>query len=279
MEFVPDCDTMRRAAVARPATAMVQCDLVWLDARAGRRSRRGRSCRRQLDRLAERGLVGARRHRARVHRLRRHLRGGAGTAGYRDLTPANQYNVDYSILGTDPGRAAAARHPQRHVRRRPGRRGRQGRVQLRPARDRLPATPRRSPPPTTTSSTRRPPRRSPPSTARRSRSWPSTTSARATPATSTCRCAARDGEPGVRRRRRRHGMPRSTTHVRRRRARHDARLHAALRAEHQLLQAVRRRVVRADRGRLGPGQPHLRGAPGRARRRRCGWRTGCRAAT
>ena len=37
-----------------------------------------------------------------------------------------------------PGRAAAARHPQRHVRRRAGRRERQGRVQPRPARDRLP---------------------------------------------------------------------------------------------------------------------------------------------
>ena len=37
-----------------------------------------------------------------------------------------------------PDRAAAARHPQPHVRRRHGRRGRQGRVQLRPARDRVP---------------------------------------------------------------------------------------------------------------------------------------------
>ena len=37
-----------------------------------------------------------------------------------------------------PGRAAAARDPQHDVRRRAGRRGRQGRVQLRPARDRLP---------------------------------------------------------------------------------------------------------------------------------------------
>ena len=56
-------------------------------------------------------------------------------------------------------------------------------------------------------------------------------------------------------------------------------LHPALRAEHQLLQAVRRRLVRADRDRLGRGQPHLRGAPGRPRRRRRGWRTGCPAAT
>ena len=38
-------------------------------------------------------------------------------------------------------------------------------------------------------------------------------------------------------------------------------------------------LVRADRGRLGRRQPHLRAAGGRARRRRCGWRTGCPAAT
>ena len=45
---------------------------------------------------------------------------------WRDLTPANQYNVDYSLVGTITGRAAAARHPQPHVRRGDGRRGRQG---------------------------------------------------------------------------------------------------------------------------------------------------------
>ena len=39
--------------------------------------------------------------------------------------------------------------------------------------------------------------------------------------------------------------------LRRRRARDDGGLHAALRAEHQLLQAVRRRLVRADGDRLG----------------------------
>ena len=110
---------------------------------------------------------------------------------YRDLTPANQYNVDYSILGTTRDRAAAARHPQHDVRRRDERRGRQGRVQLRPARDRLPLRRR--------AGHRRQPRRLQDgrqgdrrrSTASRSRSWRSSTSARATPATSTCRCAAR----------------------------------------------------------------------------------------
>ena len=80
-----------------------------------------------------------------------------------------------------------------------------------------------------------------------------------------------DDEAGTR-------VRRSTT-LRRRRARDDGRLHAALRAEHQLLQAVRRRLVRADRDRLGRGQPHLRRAPGRPRTRAPGWRTACPAAT
>ena len=40
-----------------------------------------------------------RRHRARVHRLPRLLRGGLAKH-FRDLEPANLYNVDYSLLGT-----------------------------------------------------------------------------------------------------------------------------------------------------------------------------------
>ena len=70
----------------------------------------------------------------------------------------------------------------------------QGRVQPRPARDRVPLRARRWPPATTTRSTRPAPRRSPPRRASRSPSWPSSTSARATPATSTCRPRA-DGAP------------------------------------------------------------------------------------
>ena len=37
--------------------------------------------------------------------------------GYRDLVPANQYNVDYSMMGTRTGRAAPATHPHRDGRR------------------------------------------------------------------------------------------------------------------------------------------------------------------
>ncbi len=41
-----------------------------------------------------------RRHRAGVHRLPTTPTRRRGTSGYRDLEPANQYNVDYSLLGT-----------------------------------------------------------------------------------------------------------------------------------------------------------------------------------
>ena len=52
-----------------------------------------------------------------------------------------------------------------------------------------------------------------------------------------------------------------------------------LRAARQLLQALRPGLVRPDRGRLGQRQPHLLDARRRPRRRRCGSRTGCRAPT
>ena len=55
--------------------------------------------RRQIDRLAERGLaadVGTELE----FIVYRDTYEEAWTRGYRDLTPANQYNVDYSLLGT-----------------------------------------------------------------------------------------------------------------------------------------------------------------------------------
>ena len=67
--------------------------------------------------------------------------------------------------------------------------------------------------------------------------------------------------------------------LRRRPDRLHARADAALRAARQLLQTLRRRLLRADRDRLGPGQPHLLAAGGRATARGCGSRTGCRAPT
>jgi glutamine synthetase len=95
--MVPDLSTLRRVPWL-PGTALVLADLAWFDGTPVPASPR-QVLRGQLDRLAARGL-----------------RAFAGTElefivyqdsyedawrrGYRDLTPANQYNVDYSLLGT-----------------------------------------------------------------------------------------------------------------------------------------------------------------------------------
>jgi glutamine synthetase len=97
MEFVLDHDTIRLLPHL-PATAMVQCDLVWDDHAPVEPSPR-QILKRQLERAADAGYVA--------------LAGtelefivfddtyeAAWSSGYRDLTPSNQYNVDYSILGT-----------------------------------------------------------------------------------------------------------------------------------------------------------------------------------
>ena len=62
-------------------------------------------------------------------------------------------------------------------------------------------------------------------------------------------------------------------------ARVPARAHALLRPAGELVQALRGGLVRADRGGLGPRQPHLLDARGGARRRACAWRTACPART
>ena len=97
MEFVMDLETIR-VLPHLPATAMVQCDLAWPDGRPVEQSPRSVLAR-QVARASELGFVV--------------LAGTelefivcedsyeqASLRGYRDLTPANQYNVDYSILGT-----------------------------------------------------------------------------------------------------------------------------------------------------------------------------------
>jgi len=93
----PDFATLRTTPW-QPGTALVLADVAWTDGTTMLESPR-QILRRQLDRLAERGWTAY-----------------VGTElefivfddtyeqgwqrGYRDLTPANQYNVDYSILGT-----------------------------------------------------------------------------------------------------------------------------------------------------------------------------------
>jgi glutamine synthetase len=93
----PDLDTLRRASWL-PATAIVQCDVLWLDGTPVLQSPR-QILKAQVDRAAELGFAAV-----------------AGTEleflvfedtyeqawdrRYTSLTPANRYNVDYSILGT-----------------------------------------------------------------------------------------------------------------------------------------------------------------------------------
>ena len=78
MEFVLDDDTIR-VLTHLPATAMVQCDLIWPGPLPRRPVARARSS--EAARPGGRARVdGPGRHRARVHRVRHDVRGGAPTA-------------------------------------------------------------------------------------------------------------------------------------------------------------------------------------------------------
>jgi glutamine synthetase len=93
----PDLDTLR-AVPWHEATALVFADLVWADGSDVAASPR-QILRRQLDRLAERGwtaYVGTELE----FLIFRDSYEEAWNRRYQGLTPANQYNVDYSILGT-----------------------------------------------------------------------------------------------------------------------------------------------------------------------------------
>lgn len=102
MEFVLDERTIRLLPHL-PATAMVQCDLVWPPDGSGQHAPVVQSPRailqRQLDRCAEQGwaaLAGTELEFIAFDTSYEE----AHDRHYRDLTPVNQYNVDYSILGT-----------------------------------------------------------------------------------------------------------------------------------------------------------------------------------
>ena len=93
----PDLGTLRRVPW-NEGTAMAVADLAWADGSPVVAAPR-QILRRQLDRLAALG------HTARVGTelefiVFRDTYEQAWDAGYRGLTPANQYNVDYSVLGT-----------------------------------------------------------------------------------------------------------------------------------------------------------------------------------
>ncbi len=97
MEFAADYDTIR-VLPHLPATAMVQCDLVWLDHSRVEPSPRT-ILRRQLDRVRDLGYVALAGTELEFIVFDETYE-DAWSSGYRDLTPANQYNVDYSIIGT-----------------------------------------------------------------------------------------------------------------------------------------------------------------------------------
>jgi glutamine synthetase len=95
--FRPDLSTLRRIPW-HEGTALVMCDLEWEDGSPVVASPR-QILRRQVQALAERGwqaMVGTELE----FMVFRDSYEDAWRKGYRDLAPANDYNVDYSLLGT-----------------------------------------------------------------------------------------------------------------------------------------------------------------------------------
>src|SRR3954463_1532357 len=97
MEFVLDERTVRRLTHL-PGTAMIQCDLVWPDHTPVLQSPRGILAK-QLERVAACGWTAPAGPELEFIAFEDTYE-QAWHSGYRDLTPVNSYNVDYSILGT-----------------------------------------------------------------------------------------------------------------------------------------------------------------------------------
>jgi glutamine synthetase len=95
--MVPDFDTLRPVPW-HPATVLLLADVKWEDGSDVVASPR-QILRRQLDRLSERGWV-ANAGTELEFILFRDSYETAWEKGFRDLDPANAYNVDYSLLGT-----------------------------------------------------------------------------------------------------------------------------------------------------------------------------------
>jgi glutamine synthetase len=96
--MVPDFSTLRRVPWL-PGTAMVIADLAMVDGGGDVVASPRQILRRQLDRLAAHGLTAFAGTELEFV-LFKNTYEDAWERGYRDLTPANQYNVDYSLLGT-----------------------------------------------------------------------------------------------------------------------------------------------------------------------------------
>ncbi|MFF2275137.1 glutamine synthetase family protein [Agromyces sp. NPDC058126] len=97
MVLVPDFATLR-AAPWLEATALVTADLRWLDGSPVEASPR-RILQRQLERLAERGLTAFVGTELEFIVFDDGYR-AAWQKGYRDLTPASDYNIDYALLAS-----------------------------------------------------------------------------------------------------------------------------------------------------------------------------------
>lgn len=93
----PDLGTIRLMPW-HEGSALVQCDLQWEDGRPVVASPR-QILLRQIERLAERGLVPYVGTELEFMLFKDGFE-AAWDKGYRDLAPANQYNVDYSLIGT-----------------------------------------------------------------------------------------------------------------------------------------------------------------------------------
>src|SRR3954447_3720992 len=96
-EMKPDLSTLRRVPW-QEGTAMCIADIVWGDHSPVAESPR-QILRRQMDRLAERGWA-AFAGTELEFMVFQDTYEEAWDRGYRNLTPANRYNVDYSMLGT-----------------------------------------------------------------------------------------------------------------------------------------------------------------------------------
>jgi glutamine synthetase len=96
-EWIPDLDTLRLVPW-QPGTALCLADVRWSDGSPVTPSPR-QVLRRQVERLAERGLAAFAATELEFIVFRDSYE-QAWRKGYRDLEPANLYNVDYSVLGT-----------------------------------------------------------------------------------------------------------------------------------------------------------------------------------
>ena len=139
MVMTPDFSTLRLLPWL-PGTAMVMADLSWIDGKPVTQAPRS-ILNNQIDRLAEQGLVPYVGTELEFMVFDDSLPCGVGGRLPRADT-GDRLQRRLRDARVDPDGAAAARHPARYDRCRHVLRGREGRVQLRAAGDRIPLRPR-----------------------------------------------------------------------------------------------------------------------------------------